>query len=493
MRLILKLFLLIVILPFLVGADYYVSPSGSSGSGSKASPWGPAEINWGTLASGVNTFYLFGGEYSDLFVIGHDSTDRLTIKPCSASPDPSGCATPVILTGGIKLGDGEGNPARYITIDGETTSGSKTINIKLDGDGITDRYPPSNLSNYIRYVEVTGMLDPFDVDHIASLSYTAISGFDKIHYCYLHDNWGEVDIRTKAAGTDYGQCEIGYNTILRGTVNYIEGGAGCDIYGNIFDTTSAIFPYDILHAYYGPPMRYIRIYGNSFKSSSQMIFMEKATSIDSGGIEHIRIYNNIFEGVGQPILIGFQGGSGNSIVDDVMIANNTFRETQYALRLSVVSGNYVTFTNFEFINNILYGLLNADIVITNSGTMSWLADTDAICDYNDIYRVGGGLLLDWQTETPGTFSRYTSFSGAWTTAHPSMSHNITSDPLFLSQSNSRLQSNSPAKDAGTTIMEFSTDYIGTSRPQSAAWDIGAYEYYEQGSIHGVTSMGVSRQ
>lgn len=54
------------------------------------------------------------------------------------------------------------------------------------------------------------------------------------------------------------------------------------------------------------------------------------------------------------------------------------------------------------------------------------------------------------------------------------------DPQFLDESSNdfRLQSTSPAIDAGTTISEVTNDIIAMSRPQYSAYDIGAYEYYE---------------
>lgn len=48
-------------------------------------------------------------------------------------------------------------------------------------------------------------------------------------------------------------------------------------------------------------------------------------------------------------------------------------------------------------------------------------------------------------------------------------------------------------NSGSIVATFSTDYIGTSRPYGAEWDIGAYEWFQTGSIHGVTSMGVSKK
>ena len=50
------------------------------------------------------------------------------------------------------------------------------------------------------------------------------------------------------------------------------------------------------------------------------------------------------------------------------------------------------------------------------------------------------------------------------------------NPNFVSVGTDfRLQARSPAIDTGATISGFSTDILGVSRPQGAAWDIGAYE------------------
>ena len=39
----------------------------------------------------------------------------------------------------------------------------------------------------------------------------------------------------------------------------------------------------------------------------------------------------------------------------------------------------------------------------------------------------------------------------------------------------RLQSGSPAINAGETLASVTVDHVGTSRPQGGAHDIGAYE------------------
>ena len=60
----------------------------------------------------------------------------------------------------------------------------------------------------------------------------------------------------------------------------------------------------------------------------------------------------------------------------------------------------------------------------------------------------------------------------------SLSNNLTTDPKFVSEANYefRLQSTSPAINAGISILEVTTDIDGTPRPQGTAYDIGAYEY-----------------
>jgi hypothetical protein len=52
------------------------------------------------------------------------------------------------------------------------------------------------------------------------------------------------------------------------------------------------------------------------------------------------------------------------------------------------------------------------------------------------------------------------------------------DPLFVSSTDLRLQSSSPAKDAGVDLssLGFSSDSEGHTRPQGARWDIGSDEF-----------------
>lgn len=57
------------------------------------------------------------------------------------------------------------------------------------------------------------------------------------------------------------------------------------------------------------------------------------------------------------------------------------------------------------------------------------------------------------------------------------SNNLTTDPSFVDAASYdfRLQSGSAAKDGGMTLAEVPSDFLGVSRPQGSAYDIGAYE------------------
>jgi hypothetical protein len=56
---------------------------------------------------------------------------------------------------------------------------------------------------------------------------------------------------------------------------------------------------------------------------------------------------------------------------------------------------------------------------------------------------------------------------------------FTGNPSFVNAAggNFHLQDGSPAIGAGTTRTEFTTDFENNTRPQGAAWDIGAYEFH----------------
>jgi hypothetical protein len=182
-----KKFLCVILFILLVanpawGAVKYVRPAndctGAPCGAADGSDWdnaydGFADIAWTALDDEESTLYISGGSagatYAERLIVAHDVTSRLYIKPGSASPSPSGHNGKVTIRNrtssgdsgyglGVKMGNESGTEARYVTIDGETTPGSGTVNIAITENyntGIGFRYDANQENNTFRYLEIT--------------------------------------------------------------------------------------------------------------------------------------------------------------------------------------------------------------------------------------------------------------------------------------------------------------------------------------------------
>jgi hypothetical protein len=148
-------------------------------------------------------------------------------------------------------------------------------------------------------------------------------------------------------------------------------------------------------------------------------------------------------------------------------------------------------------NNLVYGLLN----VSGPG-ISVYADTNAAVYNNTVY--GGandGIIVDGGSTGAiirnniafgNSGSNYNNISSAGTTHD----HNVDSgtDPVFVNAGahDFHLQSTSPAIDTGSSSVfaGIVDDYDGNSRPQGAAWDIGAYEFLA--SVAGTSLAFINR-
>ena len=122
--------------------------------------------------------------------------------------------------------------------------------------------------------------------------------------------------------------------------------------------------------------------------------------------------------------------------------------TDVAFRWTIRNGA----TNNQVYNNTVYN--NREFGISIGGNAS-----NTIVKNNIVYG-NGSAITNWGD--PGAV----------------ISNNLTSDPMFVNASANdfRLQSTSPAIDAGVTLSAVPTDFNGIARPQGSRYDIGAYEY-----------------
>jgi len=519
LKLILTIFISVF---FLVGvshaATYYASPTGGGvKDGSKAAPFDIASITWTSFEAGAedHTLYLFGGTYTTQMLIRHNSeTNTLYIKPCSASPLPSDCDSQVVFqsaSGGEALGmlafNGGSSLAKYVTIDGETTSGAGTRNIKivpLDGRGISLPYETTHIS--LRYLEITGLDDdetPKVYGNAPSSAVTGIYGLSvgsgsEVAYCYFHDNWGTQDLFWHGDKTAYGNLAIHHNTFETGTLNYVSTGGGVDIYNNIFDASDAIYPYDILHIlaieYVGNTgIQNLRIFNNFFDSEDQMNFLENATTTCCDGgpckTEHIRIYNNVYtstnrvNGTSRSVMI--KNSSAGADVDDLIIANNTFADVKIGILFQGGASNATVLTGTKIVNNIFYenstnAYYDNSAAIAADNLVSWVVDADCLLSHNLLYD-NDSISIEWPDSAGGTWTFYTTIVGINAV---SAGTNLEGDPLFAESINWTLGAlSTSAINAGLDVGAYTNmdslwpkDKAGTSRPQGAAWDMGAYEY-----------------
>lgn len=590
-------------------AEYYVSTTGgATKTGSKADPFDVASIPWSSLEAADHTIYFCGGTYTSQMSIRHNTESyRLTLRPGSAAPDPSGIDAQVIWNytagNGIVFNSGA-TAAHNVTLSGETTVGAGTRNWKVicptadtaGKHGIGSGGSAEIRGNKILYLELTGLYDldypwiaitnctnngsgairvtanghPWvNNDEIVIVKVTGTveannstsavpkwvvtkideNNFDlndstfanayitgghcyregatsyinsnyvlnaiywgagsEIAYNYFHDNWGHTDIRALvlAASTGYGVISIHHNTVEKGTMNYISGARGLDIYNNTFDVSAAVVPYDVLHAYATDGIDYIRIFNNHFDSNEQMIFLENASTNQCSSApcltQKIRIYNNtitctspethrsVFKG-GRPLLIE-NADAGGGGVDDMIVANNTFVNTEYGMRAAGPGTGSTTYTNFKFVNNIFSdssanaGYENNALFLISSN-ITWANEADAVFDYNLMYD-NDDIRFSWLDEPGGTTTVYTSLS-TFVTAHPTYSHNPTpADPLFTGAADFTLQSGSPAINTGFdasayTNMGSGWGYDKNGVDRGSAWDIGAYEWQDMVQRHG---------
>jgi hypothetical protein len=201
------------------------------------------------------------------------------------------------------------------------------------------------------------------------------------------------------------------------------------------------FAYDIL------------IEGNYCANFGQMLMIEDSSEAEGTGnkVHHITFRNNVFWRARANAING-------SRADYFTFVNNVIADSHYA-GIGLINTPYLT-----VLNNIFY----------NNDSGSQVNDQDSkvgsVWDYNVHYPD-----FSWPHKQP-EFDQHSMFGV---------------DPLFVNPESGdfHLRVDSPAIDAGVALSDFNYDKHIVSRPQGAAWDIGAYEALPDVVLHGAPADG----
>jgi hypothetical protein len=312
-----------------------------------------------------------------------------------------------------------------------------------------------------------------------------ISGY--IRGAKIHDNEFHLNFRDETSMSSYsfavelwngtGGVEI-YNNYCNGGGIDLAGrgwddkysyGYAAKVYGNtVVMNTQPVYTAESALLFESGCDGGVYFYGNYVKNFTIGFSLSLRQDADTRilNVDGLYIYYNIFDNLGRnnstapgygitDNLVNSTANPFTPTVNDFLVANNVIYHpilTAYGLYMAATTGgNPVTWTNTTIANNIFY-------------KMYWS------CQFKDqtidTITVSNNFFTD--AEDPLMFNNCT-VTNADTTA------GADTDPLFKSSGNFRLQSTSPAINAGINV-SLTSDFAGHRVPQQDTVDIGAYEY-----------------
>ena len=422
------------------GNTYYVAKTGNdSNNGSFSSPW--LTINYAAQKALPGDYInIEGGTYNERVV-----------------PAKSGTA---------------GNPITYQNYNGET--------VVIDGTSLSFYGGLFQVSN-LNYITVSGLT--IQNSGYAGIFDVGISDHIILQNLVIHDT-AESGI---LVGSYYGGSPPASPTLTNMVIN------NCTIYNtnsahdqegvSIIDANGVVVDDCNLSAteYDGAPCidcklgcENVLIHNNIVHNS-----LSSGIYVDASGqaTSNISIYDNlVYNNAGPGIQLADEHGV--STLSDIDIYNNILYDNSGAFEVDHYGTEVI---NFNFINNTLYcnyTIEGTEILIAESHVnLSGCVIRNNIIDiatkgwngitYSDY--ANGGITVDHNLfySSGGSFGP----SNIWGTTY------VQANPLLTNPTTDfSLQSGSPAIDVGSSTGAPSTDFIGTSRPQGAGYDMGAYEY-----------------
>jgi len=157
----------------------------------------------------------------------------------------------------------------------------------------------------------------------------------------------------------------------------------------------------------------------------------------------------------------------NAVLTDFTIKNNIFANDPSDRGSWGVLGT--SLRNAVVVNNVFANIRYFGVGLRDSSH-------NGVVRNNIFYNFGGSSI--YFSEGDNLDGDYNIIHGGGRVPVTGANDMVGIDPLFVDPSgfNFELQSNSPARDSGSSVQAPSTDIIGVSRPLGSGYDIGAYEY-----------------
>ena len=326
--------------------------------------------------------------------------------------------------------------------------------------------PYDGKQEYLRFVNLditTPWIDNTDMDYYAFGDGMDFNFGDNSHHMYIlgsyiHDVAADYRGQAQADPVDGFRCYFiyanGYGTMDNFEIGWNEFGwnsssRGLQFYGHRD----------------GDKLNNLHLHDNWVHDTTRqgVVFGGEGGDQNYSFIDTVYIYNNIINNSGDNDPVLQMGGSyGNGkFGGNYHVYNNIFDGSNNDAYPTLHIGYDLDHLYLQ--NNIIIGVPNTHNYINYFPSDDPIPTNHVTADHNLYYGAGANKKPDWDNSSLDNVN-----------------------PLFITSPQTnypdfQLQSTSPAINSGTNIATVVKDFLNISRPQGAAYDIGAYEYTDNSS------------